>query len=116
MNISINFHDNGTITADFTDYNAESLAQKLNDPQITMITVGNVVINKGNIKSILPETPTDNPNVNVYLNDGITVPVFIESYDANDVAVDLNNQKKVVVDLGELIVHRNGVKMIAPVQ
>lgn len=54
MTVQIILHDNTTITAEMTDYNATDLATKLNDPKILMVAIGNIVVNKQSVKLIAP--------------------------------------------------------------
>ncbi|SFA45035.1 hypothetical protein SAMN05192569_10692 [Parageobacillus thermantarcticus] len=54
MTVQIFLHDGMSFTADIADYNAADLAQKMNDPKIMMIAVGNVIVNKQAIKLIAP--------------------------------------------------------------
>ncbi|NUK31053.1 hypothetical protein HT574_13440 [Parageobacillus sp. VR-IP] len=54
MAVQIILHDNTTITAEMTDYNATDLAAKLNDPKILMVAIGNIVVNKQSVKLIAP--------------------------------------------------------------
>jgi len=54
MTVQIFLHDGSVITADINDYNASVLADKLNDPKLLVITVGNIIINKQVIKMIAP--------------------------------------------------------------
>jgi hypothetical protein len=54
MTIQIILHDGTNVTAEMSNYNAVELADKLNDPKIMMIVVGNVIVNKQAIKLIAP--------------------------------------------------------------
>lgn len=54
MTVQIILHDNTTVTAEITNYDAATLAEKMNDPKLLMIAVGNVIINKQSVKLIAP--------------------------------------------------------------
>jgi hypothetical protein len=54
MTVQVILHDNTTITAEMTDYNAADLAAKLNDPKILMVAIGNIIVNKQSVKLIAP--------------------------------------------------------------
>lgn len=54
MTVQVILHDNTTITAEMTDYNATDLATKLNDPKILMVAIGNIIVNKQSVKLIAP--------------------------------------------------------------
>jgi hypothetical protein len=54
MMVQIFLHDGTSISAEIADYNAAALAEKMNDPKLLMIAVGNVVVNKQAIKLIAP--------------------------------------------------------------
>lgn len=52
--VQISLHDGITINAEITDYNAIDLANKLNDPKVLMVTVGDSIVNKNTVKLITP--------------------------------------------------------------
>jgi hypothetical protein len=54
MTVQIILHDNTTITAEMASYDAAALAEKMNDPKLLMIAVGNVIVNKQAVKLITP--------------------------------------------------------------
>jgi hypothetical protein len=54
MTVQIILHDNTTITAELAEYDAATLAEKMNDPKLLMIAVGNVIVNKQAVKLITP--------------------------------------------------------------
>jgi hypothetical protein len=54
MTVQLFLHDGTSITAEMADYNAATLAEKLNDPKLMMIAIGNVIVNKQAIKLIAP--------------------------------------------------------------
>jgi hypothetical protein len=54
--IQIQLNDGNILNADVVDYNATDLASRLNDQKIFVIQVGEVIINKGIIKLIMPVT------------------------------------------------------------
>jgi hypothetical protein len=52
--IQVFLHDGNTIVASVNSYNAEELANKMNDQKILMINVGDMVVNKNVVKYITP--------------------------------------------------------------
>jgi len=54
MTVQIILHDNTTITAEITNYDATTLAEKMNDSKLLMIAVGNIIVNKQSVKLIAP--------------------------------------------------------------
>ena len=54
MTVQIILHDNTTITAEITNYDAPTLAEKMNDPKLLMVAVGNIIVNKQSVKLIVP--------------------------------------------------------------
>ncbi|MDF2902414.1 MAG: hypothetical protein K0S25_52 [Bacillus sp. (in: firmicutes)] len=54
--------------------------------------------------------------IQVYLQDGNTITVQLEGYNAEELAVKMNDQKTFMISLGDLIVNKTIVKYIAPVQ
>jgi hypothetical protein len=71
MKITITFNGGKDITIEAPNYNAAELTKQMNDPQITMVNVGNVVLGKHSVMMIAPtadvtqETPTENPEPTV---------------------------------------------------
>jgi hypothetical protein len=59
--IQVTLNDNTTITASVEGYDASNLSDKLNDPKLLMVTIGNVIVNKNAVKMIMPvvEPPTE---------------------------------------------------------
>jgi len=55
MTVQIFLHDGAIITADIMDYNATHIADKLNDPKILMVAIGDFIINKQSIRLIAPK-------------------------------------------------------------
>jgi NADPH-dependent 7-cyano-7-deazaguanine reductase QueF-like protein len=55
-------------------------------------------------------------NIQISLHDGTTITVGMESYNAAELSTKLNDQKLLVVTVGDVIVNKNTIKMIAPVQ
>jgi hypothetical protein len=52
--IQISLHDGNVITAEVASYNSADLANKLNDPKLLMVQVGDAIINKNAVKLIIP--------------------------------------------------------------
>ncbi|MEH6942945.1 hypothetical protein [Bacillus sp. JJ722] len=53
-------------------------------------------------------------NVQISLHDGITITANIENYNAAELATQLNDPRILVINLGDFIINKNTVKMIAP--
>ena len=54
MKITIYLNNNMQFTADVEEYNAAEFTIKMNSPQIVMINIGDIVINKNNIMMVIP--------------------------------------------------------------
>ena len=54
MNIQINLGDGTTINAFVENYNAAELAEKINNHQLVVVTIGDIIFNKNMIKTIIP--------------------------------------------------------------
>ena len=54
MKITIYLNNNMQFTADVEEYNASDFTSKMNSPQIVMINIGDIVINKNNIMMVIP--------------------------------------------------------------
>jgi hypothetical protein len=52
--IQISLHDGSTINAELSTYSAAELANKMNDPKLLMIVVGDVIINKNIVRLVTP--------------------------------------------------------------
>ena len=116
QNIRINFQDNSSITAEFEVYDSADLTAKLNDQKISVFVLGNMVLSKSNVMSIHPVDPDPSANILVTLNNGSTLSAYSETYNANDVATKINDQRILMVSIGDVITNKNAVKMIAPIQ
>lgn len=55
MNIEITLLDGTVYTTNLTDYNAQTLADLINVQDKLMVAIGDIVINKHNIKSIVKD-------------------------------------------------------------
>lgn len=54
--------------------------------------------------------------VQIILHDNTTITAEMEDYNATDLATKLNDQKILMVAIGNIIVNKQSVKLIAPVQ
>ncbi|RYI30625.1 hypothetical protein EVU96_09420 [Bacillus infantis] len=52
--IQISCHDEKTFVAEVAEFNAETLAEKINNHQITVLAIGDTIISKNIIKTIVP--------------------------------------------------------------
>jgi NADPH-dependent 7-cyano-7-deazaguanine reductase QueF-like protein len=53
--------------------------------------------------------------IQVTLNDNTTVTAGVEEYNAADLSTKLNDPKLLMVSIGNVIINKNAVKLIAPV-
>jgi exopolysaccharide biosynthesis protein len=58
-------------------------------------------------------TPT---TIQVYLHDGNVILATVDSYNAEELAATMNDQKVLMISVGNIVVNKNVVKYIAPVQ
>ena len=54
--------------------------------------------------------------VQIILHDNTTITAEMEDYNATDLSTKLNDQKILMVAIGNIIVNKQSVKLIAPVQ
>ena len=54
MKVQLTTHDGMDIQVEIEDYNAEEINAKLNSHELNTIVIGDVVISRINVKSILP--------------------------------------------------------------
>lgn len=53
--------------------------------------------------------------IQVYLHDGTIFTATVESYNADELATKMNDQRILMISIGDLIVNKNVVKYITPV-
>lgn len=115
MNFTINLNDGSFFSATLSDFSSTSFAQGLNDQKINAIAFGGIVLNKNIIGSITPTDVDPNANVAIYLNNGKEFKDFVENYSAADYVTQINDQRLSFIVIGNSIVSKNMVKMIAPI-
>ncbi|MEK4149002.1 hypothetical protein NST02_18225 [Robertmurraya sp. FSL W8-0741] len=54
--------------------------------------------------------------VQISLNNGLSVTADIEGYNATELATKINDPKLIMITIGDIIVNKNAVYLIAPVQ
>jgi hypothetical protein len=52
--------------------------------------------------------------INVWMHDNTKYTVDVESYDANALTLKLNDHSILMVAIGDLVINKNSIKMIAP--
>lgn len=57
-----------------------------------------------------------NTTIQISLNDGTIITATNVSYNSTELAAKLNDPKNLMVQIGDIIVNKNAVKLIAPVQ
>ena len=63
MDITIFLGNGQSFNASDTDYNAAGFAKSLNNPQILMVNIGDIVINKHAVQMIVPTATIVNEQV-----------------------------------------------------
>lgn len=53
-------------------------------------------------------------NITIYLNNGTTFSANVTGYDASALALQLNDPKLLMLAVGDVIVNKNSVQLIAP--
>lgn len=53
--------------------------------------------------------------IQVYLHDGNTITATVESYNAEELATKMNDQRILMISVGSMVVNKNVVKYITPV-
>ncbi|MBS4191181.1 hypothetical protein KHA94_13410 [Bacillus sp. FJAT-49705] len=61
MDITIFLVNGQSLKANVTDYNAVEFTQSLNNPQILMVNIGDIVINKHAVQMIVPSDSINAP-------------------------------------------------------
>lgn len=55
-------------------------------------------------------------NITIYLHNNKSFTTSIEGYDSKDFAKQLNDHQNMVVAIGDVIVNKNSINMIAPTE
>ncbi|MGM7635626.1 hypothetical protein [Bacillus sp. Hm123] len=55
-------------------------------------------------------------NIQIFLNDGSTMKAFVKDYNAGEFAVKMNDHRILMVAIGDVILNKNMIKLITPVQ
>lgn len=116
MNLSINLNDGSTLSAIIPDFTASTFGSSLNEPKLTAIAIGDIVLNKNNIFSITPTETDPNANVAIYLSSGRDIKETVENYKATDYSSQINDPRLSFVVIGNSITNKNMIKMIAPIE
>jgi hypothetical protein len=116
MNVQFNFLDGGNFKANFADYNPGELLQNLNDRNTTALAMGDSVFAKGIFRSIVPTVPTGNENVKIILNDNTEILAECPSYNAVEVAGQINSRENNFTIVGNVIVFSRIVKMVVLIE
>lgn len=53
--------------------------------------------------------------IEITLHDGTAITAEVESFNSDEMALKLNDPKVLMVSIGDLVVNKNAVKLIAPV-
>jgi sRNA-binding regulator protein Hfq len=53
-------------------------------------------------------------NLKVYLNDGNVITTQMETYDVATITSILNDQRTLMVPIGNAIINKNAIKMVIP--
>ncbi|GLY09608.1 hypothetical protein [Pseudobacillus badius] len=115
MNIAIQLHDGLKISAENTSFSAAETAATLNDRRIVVTSIGDYIINKNAIKMIAPIEDPEKPDVTVFTHDGEAKNLAAENYVAADIQAQINNPEILAIVIGDAVINKNTVKMIAPV-
>ncbi|MGM9925219.1 MAG: hypothetical protein ACI35R_13320 [Bacillus sp. (in: firmicutes)] len=54
-------------------------------------------------------------DIQIFLHDGTTITANIKGYNAPELAEKLNDQRLLVISVGDYIINKNTLKMIAPI-
>ncbi|KAB2335091.1 hypothetical protein [Bacillus mesophilum] len=116
IRMKVMLHDGTSLTADDKAYNPADIEATLNNQRIQIMTIGNVLVNKNVIQSISPESRETDSNLYISYQNGLVVEAYDENFNSTDLGNKLNDQKNLFVAVGDVIINKNLLKMIAPVQ
>ncbi|OKL36998.1 hypothetical protein [Domibacillus mangrovi] len=110
MNIEVRLQDNMVLNATKEGYSASTLAEELNDQTKVMKAIGDVIVNLNTITVILPaERDSSLHNIELLLQQGTPLTAEVDPYVAASLAESLNDNKKVLLAIGDLVVNRRAV-------
>lgn len=98
------------------NFSPNEYVKNLNDSQLSMLTVGNVALNKTAINYIGPKVAPENANVMIYLTNGITIKTYVEDFNAEDVSASGNNPLLNVIAIGNIVINKHNVMLVVPIQ
>lgn len=116
MNITIHLRDGLKITKESVDFVAEECAETLNNRQALVTAIDDIVINKNEIKMIVPAEEPVNPNIEVHLNDGNILRLIDNNYSAATIVEKFNEPAVLMAALGDGVINKTTVKMVTPIE
>lgn len=105
-------NDRKVLAAESEGFDVLAYYEDLNKPGTSFIPVGDRVLSKGMIQSILIEDTINEPNVRVNFHNDLSADIYIQDYDSIETTNLLNNPKVAFSVLGNLITNRNAVRDI----
>lgn len=115
MEISIYLNNGMHYNVMIPTYNAEELSNTINQPGVNVITIGDIVLSKHVIIATVPTESVKDPNLSIYLGNQMSFTTYDSEYNAANFAKLLNNQALTMVPLGDAMLNRNSVMMVAPI-
>lgn len=100
-------------------YDAETLNTKLNDNDLITVLIGDFIIQRIDVKRILPLSISDvegTKKVEVHTNGGKVIEITTNDYDPIYLNEQLNSSNTITVVIGDYIFSRIDVKQIVPVK
>lgn len=89
--------------------NLEEFQANMNIRGLIAISIDNIILNKGNIKVVVPsKEPTEEEATHVLgTTDGETYRVVIEDYQAREISNAINNIQTEFVKIGGIVLHKH---------
>ncbi|MCC1486759.1 hypothetical protein LB312_05730 [Bacillus tropicus] len=118
---TIEIHTQGGLkhTVQTEGYDAETLNTKLNDNDLITVLIGDFIIQRIDVKRILPLSISDvegTKKVEVHTNGGKVIEITTNDYDPIFLNEQLNSSNTITVVIGDYIFSRIDVKQIVPVK
>lgn len=116
---AVNFllYDGNTVPSNMANYNADDLLDKILNPQIMVLNIDGVIVNKNMIKLISPVQPADKVWVNpikVVLQNDVVFNTEDATFNADNVTLQLNDLSTSMFVIGDLVVAKSAIRMINP--
>jgi hypothetical protein len=112
--IEIFLKDGSRMSENVKVFDSKLLASQFNSPQLLLIKVGGVYINKNAVRMVLPVNPAETANCRVAFQNGTEITTFVEDFAGLN--ENLNNLKVVMSVIGDVMIDKREIKLVSPIK